>query len=111
MKISSNLGMILLAIWLILTGLLPLLRISIPVAETILAILAIAAGILILLGPAKLAGGFRSMKVTGSLGMILLGIWLILVGLLPLLSLHIPAEATILAILAIAAGVLVLLGR
>jgi hypothetical protein len=111
MKISTNLGMILLAIWLILTGLLPLLRISIPGIETLLAILAIAAGILILLGPSRLAGGFKSMKVTRSWGMILLGIWLILVGLLPLLGLSIPAGATILAILAVAAGVLILLGR
>ncbi len=118
MKISSNLGMILLAIWLILTGLLPLLRISIPGGETLLAILAIAAGVLILLGPSRLAGGFRSGRATGARwtgtgnwGMILLGIWLILAGLLPLLSLNIPAEATILAILAIAAGVLILLGR
>jgi len=111
MKISSNLGMILLAIWLILTGLLPLLRISIPGGETLLAILAIAAGVLILLGPSRLAGGFRSMKVAGNWGMILLGIWLILVGLLPLLSLSIPAAATILALLAVAAGVLILLGR
>ena len=91
----------------------PLLRISIPGGETLLAILAIAAGILILLGPSRLAGGFRSAKVigTGSWGMILLGIWLILVGLLPLLGLSIPAGATILALLAIAAGVLILLGR
>ena len=111
MKISSNLGMILLAIWLILTGLLPLLSISLPGGEIILAILAIAAGILILLGPTRLAGGFRSMQVTRSWGMILLGIWLILMGLLPLLGLHFPAEATILAILAVAAGVLILLGR
>ncbi len=111
MKISSNLGMILLAIWLILTGLLPLLGISFPGAATLLAILAIAAGVLILLGPARLAGGFRSMRTTGSWGMILLGIWLILVGLLPLLGISIPAGATILALLAIAAGVLILMGR
>jgi len=47
---GRNFGMILLAIWLILTGLLPLLnvRISSTVAMA-LAILAIAAGILILL--------------------------------------------------------------
>ncbi len=76
-----------------------------------LAILAIAAGVLILLGPARLAGGFRSMRTTGSWGMILLGIWLILVGLLPLLGISIPAGATILALLAIAAGVLILMGR
>ncbi len=111
MKISSNLGMILLAIWLILTGLLPLLGISFPGAATLLAILAIAAGVLILLGPARLAGGFRSMRTTSNWGMILLGIWLILVGLLPLLGISIPAGATILALLAIAAGVLILMGR
>jgi hypothetical protein len=111
MKISNNLGMILLAIWLILTGLLPLLSISIPGGETLLAILAIAAGVLILLGPARLTGGLRSMRGTRNWGMLLLGIWLILAGLLPLLSLSIPAEATILALLAVAAGVLILLGR
>ena len=47
---GRNLGMILLAIWLILTGLLPLLNIRLSTtATTALAILAIAAGVLILL--------------------------------------------------------------
>ncbi len=47
---SRNLGMILLAIWLILTGLLPLLNVRISFTVSMgLAILAIAAGILILL--------------------------------------------------------------
>ena len=47
---GRNLGMILLAIWLILTGLLPLLNIRFSTtATTALAILAIAAGVLILL--------------------------------------------------------------
>jgi hypothetical protein len=47
---GRNLGMILLAIWLILTGLLPLLNVRIsPTVSMALAILAIAAGILILL--------------------------------------------------------------
>jgi hypothetical protein len=47
---GRNLGMILLAIWLILTGLLPLLNVRIsPTVSMVLAILAIAAGILILL--------------------------------------------------------------
>lgn len=43
--------------------------------------------------------------------MLLLGIWLILTGLLPLLSLNIPGIGTIMAVLAIAAGVLILIGR
>ena len=57
------------------------------------------------------------MKLTNSLGnrnlgMILLGIWLILTGLLPLLSIRISPTVTMaLAVLAIAAGVLVLLRR
>jgi hypothetical protein len=47
---GRNLGMILLAIWLILTGLLPLLNVRIsPTVSMVLAILAFAAGILILL--------------------------------------------------------------
>ena len=47
---GRNFGMILLAVWLILTGLLPLLNIRLSTtATTGLAILAIAAGILILL--------------------------------------------------------------
>ena len=51
------------------------------------------------------------MKLTKSLGMLLLGIWLIVTGLLQVGSLPIPAIGTILAVLAIAAGVLILLGR
>lgn len=49
MKKSKNLGMILLAVWLILTGLLPFLRVSLPYSGTILPLLAVAAGVLILL--------------------------------------------------------------
>ncbi|HXS00565.1 MAG TPA: hypothetical protein VN724_08345 [Pyrinomonadaceae bacterium] len=47
---GRNLGMILLAVWLILTGLLPLLSVRIsPTVNTVLAVIAIAAGVLILL--------------------------------------------------------------
>ena len=47
---GKNLGMILLAIWLILTGLLPLLNVRVSATvNTALAVLAIAAGVLILL--------------------------------------------------------------
>ena len=53
----------------------------------------------------------RNVKVTRSMGMLLLGIWLILTGLLPLLRLAIPESGTILAVLAIAAGILILVGK
>ncbi|HKE56528.1 MAG TPA: hypothetical protein VKB46_07500 [Pyrinomonadaceae bacterium] len=45
-------------------------------------------------------------------GMLLLGIWLILTGLLPLLNVRISATfTTVLAVLAILAGILILLRR
>ena len=49
--------------------------------------------------------------LTKNLGMLLLGIWLILGGLLPLFSLSFAGIGIIMAILAIAAGVLILIGR
>ena len=57
------------------------------------------------------------MALTGSLagrnlGMILLGLWLILTGLLPLLNIRISSTVTTgLAVLGIAAGVLILIRR
>jgi hypothetical protein len=57
------------------------------------------------------------MAITSSLagrniGMILLGLWLILTGLLPLLNIRISSTVTTgLAILGIAAGVLILIRR
>lgn len=101
MKWIRNLGMFLLGIWLILTGLLPLLRITIPFSGTILALLAMAAGVLILLRP---------VRPTSRLGVLLLGLWLIATGLLPLLNVSIPAKDIILGLLAIVAGIAILVG-
>ena len=47
-----------------------------------------------------------------NLGLVLLGIWLILTGLLPLLSVRVSSTITsVLAVLAVAAGLLILLRR
>jgi len=47
---ARNLGLLLLAVWLIITGLLPLLNVRVSsTVSMVLALLAIAAGILILL--------------------------------------------------------------
>jgi hypothetical protein len=47
-----------------------------------------------------------------NLGMILLGLWLILTGLLPLLDMRVSSTVTTaLAVLAIVAGILILLRR
>ena len=45
------------------------------------------------------------------LGMILLSLWLILTGLLPLVSINFSNRGTVMEILAIAAGVFLLAGR
>ncbi len=47
---TNNLGMLLLAIWLIISGLVPLVHLAIPNLGVILGALAVAAGVLILLG-------------------------------------------------------------
>jgi hypothetical protein len=49
-RVTRNLGMLLLAIWLILTGLMPLLNLSFQGLGTIMAMLAIASGVLLLIG-------------------------------------------------------------
>ncbi|MEX2191712.1 MAG: hypothetical protein WEB33_13505 [Bacteroidota bacterium] len=51
------------------------------------------------------------MKPTKTLGMLLLGIWLIVTGLVPLLDLSFSGLGTLMAILAIAAGALISFGR
>ncbi len=51
------------------------------------------------------------MKLTKNLGFLLLGIWLILTGLISVLSFTFAGLPLVMAILAIAAGVLILLGR
>ena len=48
---------------------------------------------------------------TRNLGMLLLGVWLILTGLIPLLDLTASGLYTLLAVLAVAAGARILIGR
>lgn len=51
------------------------------------------------------------MKAPKNLGMLLLGIWLIVTGLIPVLNLSFSGLGMLMAALAIAAGALILLGR
>jgi len=51
------------------------------------------------------------MKVTRNLGMLLLAAWLVMIGLIPLLNLSFSGLGTAMHILAIAAGVLIVVGR
>lgn len=49
MKLNKRLGLQLLAIWLILKGLIPILHLSFTGLSTVMAILAVASGVLLLL--------------------------------------------------------------
>ncbi|HUL00908.1 MAG TPA: hypothetical protein VLX29_08645 [Nitrospirota bacterium] len=51
------------------------------------------------------------MNITRNLGMLLLSIWLIFTGLVPLVSLNFQGLHVIMCILAIFSGVLILFGR
>ncbi len=51
------------------------------------------------------------MKITHNIGFLLLAIWLILYGLIALLSLSFAGLGVIMAILAIAAGIFILIDR
>lgn len=50
MRLTKNVGMLLLAIWLIITGAVPLFNLSFSGLSEVMAVLAIAAGILIAMG-------------------------------------------------------------
>jgi hypothetical protein len=50
MKLIKNFGLLLLAAWLILTGLIPLFNLSFSGLGTVMSVLAVAAGVLIVVG-------------------------------------------------------------
>lgn len=52
-----------------------------------------------------------ALKPTRNIGMLLLGVWLILTGLAPFLDIASQGFVTLMAVLAIAAGALILIGR
>src|SRR5437867_2185192 len=101
MRLTRDIGMLLLGVWLVLTGLFGLVGGGGRAVALILGLLAIAAGALLLL---------RGERVrTRSYGFILLAIWLIIAGLLAVIPVAIPGAGIILGLLALAAGVLLLL--
>lgn len=102
MKISENFSIILIAIYLIVSGVVTILGLHIPILSTVLPLIAIIAGLLLLTGTGKLPK---------TLGIVLLAVWLILKGLLPFIDVAVPYFAFFTDGIAIAAGLLILLRR
>jgi hypothetical protein len=97
-------GNILLGAWLVVTGLISLAALSFRGSYTIQALLAVAAGVLLVLAD-------WNVKLSARAPDIVLGVWLILVGLIPLLDIRFRGSHTMLDVLALVAGVLVLIRR
>ncbi len=90
--------------WLIVTGLISLAGLSFSGSYTIQALLAVAAGVLLILADWKV-------QLSGRIADIILGIWLVVMGLIPLLDIRFRESHTVLGLLALGAGVLVLIRR
>ena len=97
--LTKRIALIVLSVWLIATGLFSLADIGFSGAGLVLNLLAIAAGVLILL---------QGDSWPARIGMLLLGIWLTAKGLAALVGFSIQGVGLILNVLAIAAGVLIL---
>ncbi len=108
MKFTKNVGLLLLAVWLVLTGLIALFGLQFANLGLLMALLALAAGVVILLESFNI---LKWRKVKRTLGMILLGIWLIFTGLIALTNFSFAGQGVVMGLLALAAGVLILLDR
>ncbi len=97
-------GIILLGAWLVITGLISLTNFNFRGSSLIMSLVAVAAGILLLLGD-------RNMKRSARAADIVLGVWLIAVGLFPLLDIRFHGSHTVLNVLALGAGALILIRR
>ncbi len=95
---------VLLGAWLVLTGLIALTDFNFRSSVQILAIVAVVTGILLLLAD-------RSEKISERAADLVLGIWLILMGLIPLFQVRFRGSHAVLEVLAVAAGVLVLIRK
>jgi hypothetical protein len=93
---------ILLGIWLILTGLVHLGGVSFAKSGVILPIIGILVGILFFIAD-------RSEKLVAQIGSVLLGAWLVAGGLVSLFHIHFAGSSAIIAVLAMAAGVVVMI--
>jgi hypothetical protein len=103
-KAINNIGLGVLAAYLIIAGLTEVFRITFPGLSYILPLMAIIAGILILLR-------VRDSKAVINLGFLMLSIWLMLTGLMPLLNISVPEMVIVLAVLGVVTGILILIGQ
>ena len=114
MRLTRDLGLLLAAIWLILTGAIALFGLNFPNLNLLMALLALASGAIILLESSnalKWTKWTKTKRTQRALGMILLGVWLVLSGLFTLTGLNFSGQALVMGLLALLAGLFILLDR
>lgn len=104
-----SLGFVLLAIYLILTGLIAVFNFTFDGIGLVMGLLALAAGVLLLLGD-NLRGKGRFRWSVGP-GILLLAIYLILTGLASVFGFSFEGMGLVMGLLALAAGVVLLFRR
>ncbi len=102
-RLFKNIGLLLLCIWLVLFGLLTLFAVG--VSAVVLGMLALAAGLVILVGLGR--------RPLGKPGMLLLALFLIVYGFFQVVSIPVlgPLPGIVQGILALAAGIVLLIER
>lgn len=100
----KRLANILLGVWLILRGLISLTDFNFQSSATILAIVAVVVGALLILAD-------RAEKFSTHIADIVLGAWLILMGIVPLFNVSFRGSHAVLQMIAILSGVLIIIRR
>jgi hypothetical protein len=99
----KNTGLFLMALWLVAQGILSLTKLHFPYEKQLLSSVALCAGIVMLLHGVKTR--------LGDIGLLLLSLWLILRSSLFLFHYTFPYSDVILAILAIVAGLFLIIRK
>ncbi len=100
----KRLATILLGVWLILRGLITLTDFGFQGSTTILAITAVVAGALLILAD-------WNDKFSTRIADFVLGLWLILVGIIPLFGIRFRGSRAVLEVIGMLAGVLIILRK
>ncbi len=100
----KRLATILLGAWLILRGLIALADLSFQGSTTILAIMAVVAGVLLIIAD-------WSEKFSTHIADFLLGIWLILAGVVELFNVHFRGSHAVIEVVGLLAGVLIIIRK
>lgn len=97
----KNLGLLILAVWLITQGVLDLTKLHFPYDKLILSIVALVAGLVLLIYVIK--------TKLSDVGLLLLGVWLVLRSSLYLFHLSFPYSDMTIAIIGVVSGGLLLI--